>query len=159
MSKILGLCALLAMSCTLALDTAEKTVKDIGIIARVREIWADDWNAKRVDDIMKLYAPDAVFLRPNSERTTGVDAIRSLFARVLATNTPHIVFHGITIEGSDNLAYDSGTYEETITTAGTTREIRGDYLLILKRQPDGHWLIVQQAWSDVASPPHEPIRP
>ena len=70
---------------------------------------------------------------------------------MLAANTPHIAFHGITIEGSDNLAYDSGTYEETITSGAATRSTRGDYLLILKRQPDGRWLIVQQAWSDASS--------
>jgi uncharacterized protein (TIGR02246 family) len=151
MKKIVALSALLASACMHVLDPAEQTAKDIGVIAHVREDWAADWNAKRVSEITKLYAPDAVFLRPNAERTTGIEAIRALFVRVLAKNTPHIVFHGITIEGSDNLAYDSGTYEETITSGGTTRTGRGDYLLILKRQPDGRWLIVQQAWSDAGA--------
>jgi uncharacterized protein (TIGR02246 family) len=150
MLRIALLSALLATSCALGFDPAQKTFRDIGTIAHVRQEWASDWNSKRIDNIMRLYAPDAVFLRPNAERTTGVEAIRSLFSKVLATNTPHIAFHGITIEGSDNLAYDSGTYEETITSGSTTRSGRGDYLLILKRQPDGRWLIVQQAWSDAS---------
>lgn len=143
------LAALFAMSCAhLADPHAEQTVRDIGVIEHVREDWATDWNAKRVSEIMRLYAPDAVFLRPNAARTTGVPAIRALFESALANNTPHIAFHGITIEGSDNLAYDSGTYNETITTGGVTRAMRGDYLLILKRQADGRWLIVHQAWTD-----------
>src|SRR5437899_5770784 len=139
MKKIVVLSALLASACAHLLDPAEQTAKDIGVIAHVREDWAADWNAKRVSEITKLYAPDAVFLRPNAERTTGIDAIRTLFTKVLATNTPHIVFHGITIEGSNNLAYDSGTYEETVSSGGATRVTHGDYLLILKRQPDGRW--------------------
>ena len=153
------LCAFLATSCSLSLDPAQKTVKDIGTIEHVREDWAADWNAKRISEIMRLYAPDAVFLQPNSERTTGVESIRALFAKVLAANTPHIAFHGITIEGSDNLAYDSGTYEETITSGAATRSTRGDYLLILKRQPDGRWLIVQQAWSDASAVDGDPAWP
>src|SRR5256885_10163836 len=44
--------------------------------------------------------------QPNAARTTGAPAIRALFERVLATSTPNISFHGITIEGSDNLAYE-----------------------------------------------------
>ena len=148
MRKMVVLSALLALSCAHVGDHAEQTVKDIGVIEHVREDWATDWNAKRVNDIMRLYEPDAVFLQPNAARTTGVESIRALFESVLATNTPHITFHGITIEGSDNLAYDSGTYDETITSGGVTRASRGDYLLIVKRQADGRWLIVHQAWTD-----------
>lgn len=149
MRKLAVLSALLAISCAHLNDPhAEQTVRDIGVIEHVREDWAADWNAKRVTEIMRLYAADAVFLRPNAARTTGVDSIRALFEGVLAKNTPHIAFHGITIEGSDNLAYDSGTYDETITTGSVTRTARGDYLLILKRQADGRWLIVHQAWTD-----------
>jgi uncharacterized protein (TIGR02246 family) len=152
MRKLAVLSALLAMSCAHLNDPhAEQTVRDIGVIEHVREDWAADWNAKRVNEIMRLYAADAVFLRPNAARTTGVESIRALFESVLAKNTPHIAFHGITIEGSDNLAYDSGTYDETITTAGITRATRGDYLLILKRQADGRWLIVHQAWTDATN--------
>ena len=142
---------LLAVSCAHVRDVAERTVVDIGVIEHVREDWATYWNAKNVADIMKLYAPDAVFLRPNAARTTGTPAIRALFESVLATNTPHIEFHGITIEGSDDLAYDSGTYDETITTGGVTRKTKGDYLIVVKRQANGRWLIVQQAWSDATN--------
>jgi uncharacterized protein (TIGR02246 family) len=156
MRKMVVLSALLAASCAHVSDHAEQTVKDIGVIEHVREDWATDWNSKRLPDIMRLYAPDAVFLQPYSARVTGTDAIRALFDSQLATNTPHIAFHGITIEGSDNLAYDSGTYDETVTTGGVTRAYRGDYLLILKRQADGRWLIVHQAWTDAGSSDKRP---
>jgi len=146
---LVALAALLALSCAHVKDRAEQTVTDIGVIEHVREDWAADWNAKRVDEIMRLYEDDAVFLQPNAARTTGTPAIRALFERVLATNTPHIEFHGITIEGSDNLAYDSGTFAETITSNGTSRSTKGDYLIIVKRQANGRWLIVHQAWTDV----------
>jgi len=33
-------------------------------------------------------------------------------------------------------------------SAGITRATRGDYLIILKRQLNGEWVIAQQAWTD-----------
>lgn len=141
----------LAAACTVAVEKPEDFAREIRRVGMVRETWETDWNAKRLDHVMTLYADDAVFLRPTSERTTGWSAIRSLFSKVLERNTPHIVLHSITIERSGNLAYDSGTYEETIISGGVTRATRGDYLLVLKRQA-GRWLIVQQAWTDLGPP-------
>ncbi len=139
-------------ACAVALEKPEDTAREIRHVGMVHETWALDWNEKRLDHIMTLYADDAIFLRPSSERTNGWTAIRSLFAKVLETNTPHIAFHPITIERSGNLAYDSGTYEETILSGGVTRATRGDYLMILRRQPGGRWLIAQQTWTDLGPP-------
>jgi uncharacterized protein (TIGR02246 family) len=137
-----------AAGCAVALEQPEDMAREIRHAGMVSETWAVDWNDKRLDHIMTLYADDAVFLRPAAERTTGWTAIRSLFAKALETNTPHIVFHRITMERSGNLAYDSGTYDETIASSGGTRATRGDYLMILRRQSDGRWLIAQQTWID-----------
>jgi len=140
---------ILLAACTVALEKPEDIAREIRRAGSVRDRWATDWNSKRLDDIMTLYSDDAVFLRPSAERTAGRQAIRSLFAKTLAANTPHIVMHPITLERSSNLAYDSGTYEETVVTNGATRAMRGDYLIILKRESDGEWRIAQQAWTDV----------
>ena len=146
MKKAAFLLTIFAIAC--AHDQPVHLGSELGALEQIRNDWAADWNNKRVDDIMRLYAADAVFLRPTAERTAGARSIRELFEKVLETNTPQITFHGGTIETSGNLAYDSGTYEETIASGGTTRATRGDYLLILKRQTDGRWLIVQHAWTD-----------
>lgn len=146
----LTLIVLLA-ACTVAVEKPEDITREIRRVGTLRERWEVDWNGKRLDDIMTLYVDDAVFLRPSAERTAGRQAIRSLFAKVLSTNTPHIVFHPITIERSGNLAYDCGTYEETIVSNGATRATHGDYLLILKRE-NGEWRISRQAWTDVGPP-------
>jgi len=151
MRKISLLLAFAAFACAHSSSSGPKPLADIELIEHVREDWVSDWNAKRLDDIIKLYEPDAVFLRPTAPRTTGTPAIRELFENVLATNTPHIAFHGITLEGSGNLAYDSGTYDETITTPHGVVTAHGDYLLVFKRQSDGRWRIAAQAWSDASN--------
>jgi uncharacterized protein (TIGR02246 family) len=138
---------LLCSACTVAVEKPEDVAREIRRVGLVHETWAIDWNDKRLDHVMTLYAEDAVFMRPNDLRTTGWPAIRSLFADTIATNTPHIIFHPITIERSGNLAYDSGTYEETILSGGVTRAFHGDYLFVLKRESDGRWLIAQQTWT------------
>lgn len=143
---------LLCAACTPAIEKQQDIAREIQRAAAVRERWEADWNGKRLDDIMTLYTDDAAFLRPTAERTAGLEAIRSLFAKTLAVNTAHIVLHSITIERSGNLAYDSGTYEETIASGGVTRAGRGDYLIILKRQSNGQWLIAQQTWTDYGPP-------
>lgn len=149
MRKAAAVFAFLSIACAHSpSDPAVHLGSDLGALEQVRNDWADDWNHKRLDDILRLYDSEAVFLRPTAQRTTGRQSIRELFASVLATNTPNITFHAGTIETSGNLAYDSGTYEETIASGGASRATRGDYLLILKRQTDGRWLIVQQAWTD-----------
>src|SRR3989442_13193131 len=128
-------------ACTVAIENPQDLARELRNVGLVHENWAADLNDKRIDQIMTLYADDAVFLRPTLDRATGWTASRSLFQKTLATNTPHIVFHPITIERSDNLAYDCGTYEETILSNGVSRAARGDYILILRRQSDGRWLI------------------
>ena len=57
--------ALLALSCAHIKDRAEQTVTDIGVIEHVREDWAADWNAKRVDEIMRANGLDEVLDDPH----------------------------------------------------------------------------------------------
>lgn len=148
--RTLTVLALLLTACA----SAPAKMDEVARVGAARDRWQADWNGKRLDDIMALYDDEAVFLRPTAERTTGAPAIRSLFTRVLAANTPHIVLHPITMETSGNLAYDSGTYDETIVSDGAMHATRGDYLIIFKRQGDGRWLITHQAWSDI-NPRHD----
>ena len=45
-------------------------------LARIREEWVQDLHAKRLEPILKSYAPDAVFLQPNGDRIVGSAALR-----------------------------------------------------------------------------------
>src|SRR5689334_22417364 len=47
-------------------------------VARVRDRWAQFLNAKQLESIMTLYAPDAVFLQPSGKRVAGAPSIRAL---------------------------------------------------------------------------------
>jgi ketosteroid isomerase-like protein len=149
--------ALAAVAAALTLNlapTAAPQASTIVALARTRDAWAHDLHTKQLDSILKFYASDAVFLQPNGERITGPAALRALFEKVMSTYTSEIIFHSQNIETSGDLAYDSGDFEETLTTitTGAKANFKGSYLVVYRRQSKEDWRIVQQAWMG-AQPP------
>ena len=106
-----------------------------------------DLRDKQLEPILKFYSPDAAFL--NGERTSGPAALRTLFQNVMATFNSDLTLHSQNTETSGELAYDSGDFQETLTTiaTGARTNYKGNYLIIFKRQPAGPWLIVQHVWT------------
>jgi len=123
-------------------------------LARIREAWVQDLHNKQLEPILKCYAPDAVFLQPTGERITGSAALRTLFQNIMATFNSDLTLHSQNLETSGDLAYDSGDFEETLTTIATGAKIstKGSYIIIFKRQPNGSWQIVQHVWTGTPPP-------
>ena len=122
-------------------------------LAKIREAWVQDLRTKQLEPILKFYAPDAVFLQPTGERITGSAALRTLFQTVMATFDSDLTLYSQDLETSGDLAYDSGDFQELLTTIATGAKItaKGSYIIIFKRQPDGSWQIVQHVW--IGAPP------
>ncbi|MGA8143921.1 MAG: DUF4440 domain-containing protein [Candidatus Acidiferrales bacterium] len=118
-------------------------------LAKIREAWVQDLRTKQLEPILKFYAPDAVFLQPDGERITGSAALRTLFQNIMATFNSDLTLHSRNLETSGDLAYDSGDFEETLTTVASGAKInsKGSYIIIFKRLPKGGWQIVQHVWT------------
>ena len=118
-------------------------------LAKIREEWVQDLHTKKLEPILKSYAPDAAFLQPNGDRITGSAALRYLFQNIMASFTSDLTLHSRNLEASGDLAYDSGDFEESLTNVATGAKIssKGSYVVIYKRQPDGSWKIVQHVWT------------
>jgi ketosteroid isomerase-like protein len=123
-------------------------------LAKIRDAWVQDLHTKQLEPILKFYAPNAVFLQPTGDRITGAPALRTLFQTIFATFDSDLTLHSQTFETSGDLAYDSGDFQESLTTIATGAKInsKGSYLIIFKRQPDGSWQIVQQVFTGVPPP-------
>ena len=123
-------------------------------LARIREGWVQDLRTKQLEPILKFYAPDAVFLQPTGERITGSASLRTLFQSIMATFNSDLTLHNQNLEISCDLAYDSGDFQETLTTIATGARItsKGSYIIIFKHQPNGGWQIVQQVWTGAPPP-------
>ncbi|HEY8185711.1 MAG TPA: SgcJ/EcaC family oxidoreductase [Pyrinomonadaceae bacterium] len=118
-------------------------------IAKVSEQWAREWKAKNLDALIALYAEDAVFMPATGSRVTGRAEIRELFEKALAVYTSDLQVHSKVTEESGDLAYDSGEYDEMGNSGGVKRSGRGNYLMILRRDRQNQWRIVQHMWTDV----------
>jgi ketosteroid isomerase-like protein len=121
--------------------------------AAQREVWARNLHDKRVDASVAEYAKDAEFIDPSGDNSHGSVAIRKLFERVTATFDSELIFHSGRVENSGDLAYDAGSYQETLTAraTGAQQVIGGSYLTIYRRSKNGTWMIVEQMWTMAAN--------
>ena len=80
-------------------------------------------------------------------------ALRQLFTTITATFDSDLTFTSQRVEISSELAYDSGTYKETLLNraTGKAQNMTGDYLTIYRRTKAANgnavWLIVEQIWT------------
>lgn len=114
----------------------------------LRREWAQDLHEKRVDASVALYAPDATFIKQDGSRVHGTAALRDLYRMITSSFDSDLTFASQRVENSGNLAYDSGTYKETLVTraSGRTQHMSGSYLTVYRREKD-RWVIVEQVWT------------
>ncbi|MGD0865459.1 MAG: nuclear transport factor 2 family protein [Rhizomicrobium sp.] len=114
-------------------------------------VWAADWSTKNLDAVMQLYAQNPVFLPTVGASWDGTAAIRKNCAGVQAKFNPHIALHSIWSEASGDLAYDSGTYEETLVPVSNGKPIhaKGNYIFIFQRRANGPWKILEQTFTEL----------
>lgn len=117
-------------------------------IDAISTTWAADWSAKKLDAVMALYAPDAVFLPSSHPRWAGTAELRKQFAALQSAFDPDIRVRSAVCETSGDLAYDSGSYNETLAPAkgGAALHFEGDYLFVFKREAGG-WKILEQTFT------------
>src|SRR5207247_4651726 len=117
--------------------------------------WSAAAGAKDVDKTVSYYAEDAMVMPPNAAAATTKEAIRSAWKEMLTTPGSAISWKATKVEvaKAGDLAYVSGTYEETMTDAsGKPVNDRGKYVEIFKKQADGTWKVVADIWnSDLAA--------
>jgi len=123
-------------------------------VAQARDSWLTAFKSKDVGAAVGFYASDAAFLQPSGERIGGIEAIRELYQKVVSTFDTDLVLRSRSLEVSANLAYDSGEYEETLAnrTTGQTQRFHGQYVMIFRLTSDGHWKIIQHAWTVAPNP-------
>ena len=111
--------------------------------------WAGYWNAKHLKSVLTLYAPDPIFCPTIGKNWTGMAEIRKNFAGLLAVYDPRIALTSVRSEISGDLAYDTGTYHETIALVkgGKAIHAAGTYLFLFKRSGRARWKIVEQTWT------------
>lgn len=136
---------------------------EIREIAHIREKWVRHWNAGELQPILQSYAPDAVLLPPAGQRVIGHEAIGRYFRQVRDSGLGPLTLQSVECYAAGSLAYDSGRLQYTTGEAaprtrnqvspmtpalGVGRTVEGNYLVVLRREKDGRWLIVQHAFTE-----------
>ena len=91
-------------------------------VARTRDDWFAAFKSRNVATTISFYGPNATFSQPSGERIEGIQAIRELYEKVVGAFDSDLVLQSHRLEVSDELAYDSGQYEETLTNRATNQK-------------------------------------
>jgi uncharacterized protein (TIGR02246 family) len=116
-------------------------------LRKLAQDWALACNTKHLDDLVDLYTPDAIVLRPNVSPVRSAAAIRELFCSVLEAGLGEVEMEPLRVEVLGEIAYEVGRCTMLAPTAmGKRREERGKYVILAARQA-GEWKILVDCWS------------
>jgi uncharacterized protein (TIGR02246 family) len=109
----------------------------------VLEVVAQAINSGDVDAQMAIYEPDAYFnFEPGQGPVTGIQAIREAFTGFLAMK-PNITMKLISCNQAGDIAVIRNAWHLTCTGQdGNPMEMTGQTVSVLRRQPDGNWLVL-----------------
>ncbi len=140
-----------------------------GDLAAIRKLFAENAVALTAGDLAALagiYEEDAIELPPNSPALTGWEAIRSTLENGFKGIKVAATIKVVEVSAAKSWAFARGTYR-TVTTpegGGQPTVATGNWLDILRRQPDGSWKIARSTWSSeeqpdvTASPPTNTLK-
>lgn len=121
----------------------------------IRARFTADMRSKNVDDVMGLYAPDAIFASPgDTPRAEGAAAIRRLYEDMFQRYDASITLTPATqhAEGAPprfNSIAESGAYSEDLRTraTGETKHLCGKYTFTYTKNPAGGWWVSRMDWT------------
>jgi ketosteroid isomerase-like protein len=143
---------LAAAAVCLADDTkAEQALRDAD------EAWSKAAASKDIDKTVSYYSADASVLPPNAPIATTKEAIKKVWADLLASPGLVISWKATKVEvaKSGDLGFVSGTYEITVDDAsGNPTTDKGKYVEVWEKQADGNWKCGTDTWnSDMPASP------
>jgi uncharacterized protein (TIGR02246 family) len=100
--------------------------------------------AKDADKASSFYASDAVALFTDAPAISGKEQIKQAWATLFQDSNFSLswAITKVEVAKSGELAYETGTYEETFSDARKKPvSYTGHYLVVLKKQSDGRWKI------------------
>ena len=136
---------------------AQQKSADETAIAKVRTAFQTAAGTQNGAAIAKLFVADGVEMAPNTPAARGraaIEAYHKAFGQ-------QWMMHGMTITPAEtkvmgDTAYDIGTYKQQIMSmkGGGVIDDKGKYVVLLKKDGSGNWLITHAIYnSDLPLPP------
>ncbi|HVN19205.1 MAG TPA: DUF4440 domain-containing protein [Dongiaceae bacterium] len=117
-------------------------------VRAITQEWVLACNTKHLDDLLEVYAADALVLRSNCPPIRGAAAVREFFFGALDAGLGEVEIDPLRVDIVGDMAYEAGRCKALIPgSTGKRREERGKYLWVLQREPNGQWKVVADCWS------------
>jgi len=117
-------------------------------VRRLTQEWVLACNTRQLDELLELYAPDALVLRSNLPLLRGASQVREFFFSALESGLGEVSLEPIRVEVLGDLAHEVGRYSALVPgTTGKRREERGKYLWVFAKQSGGEWKLISECWS------------
>ena len=121
---------------------------DMAAITKVRDDWAAAWKAGNVAAIAALYAPGAYAMDNNAPTAVGPEGVTAMMNTMMTQMKPvDVTLTPQKTEMSGDMAYDRGMYHMTLQPTAAGAPVMADsgrYLVILRKQADGSWKLVEE---------------
>ncbi len=106
-------------------------------------------NSGDVDGVASLYAASAVRMPPNAPSISGRESIRQNVAQAFEGSDFDVQMQVIETEFSGELAYVRGTFllAATPKDGSPPTESEGNWMRLMRREPDGRWLVAYSLWN------------
>jgi len=129
-------------SATAVTDTREADTREIRAL---ENDWLKGATERNADKVLAYYADDAVLLWPDASTVSGKAAIAAVIKDML--QDPNLAYsinlaeESMEIAKSGDLAYTRGFGTITMTDPKSKKAVaaKGKYVMIFKKQSDGHW--------------------
>jgi uncharacterized protein (TIGR02246 family) len=119
-------------------------------IAKLRSAWQDGSNKKDAAGVAALYTDDAALVGTGVPYASGRSEIQTRLGQMFGASAAGTIVSKETMV-SGNLAFDEGTYTQTVTPPkGKPMTVNGHYLVTLKKGADGSWKIYRHLSVDSA---------
>jgi uncharacterized protein (TIGR02246 family) len=116
-------------------------------VRRLTQEWILACNTRHLDELIELYAADALVLRSNLPPMRGAAAVREFFFASLEAGLGEVALEPMRVEVSGDIAHEVGRYSALVPgTTGKRREERGKYLWVFARQAGGEWKLTAECW-------------
>ena len=146
---VLAVVALAATACSQP-PGQEFTTKDAANIRQKNQEFVDAFNAKRVPQILDLYADNSVFMPPNMPTLRGRDALKPYYSDLFHEGATNLRLEVGEVSGHGPIAYQTGPYELDHAADGSKHD-RGKYLFVL-RNMNGSWRLHTRCGAAICRP-------
>ena len=141
------------VACDRADDDA-LTPADVTAIAAVAASLSEAIVAGDYERALAQRTDDVVWMPPDGPALEGKAAVLQALGQ--GPRAAAFTLTSTGTDGSDDIAYDRGTFTYTVVMGSDTINTTGKYLTILRRQPDNTWKVAVETWNQPSPPPPAP---